>query len=934
MSIFEPQFAQAIKEFNARLGDELSIKPGDTIEIIADDREFNDGWYMGKNLNSNMAGLYPKSFTKPAQNPNNRELHRKQSNDSSLLRSRSRNRQSLSSPLNSPIPSASPQSHFNNSNQNFNGGSTRSSTSSRLSSPNINKYNNSVNSSQNNNITGLINNQRSNSGKFSSFDEEHVKQSSSGNHRSSHSSVIRTMSEIDQALEDFRPNEYEEDNLSQKSYGNQNFASKSILDWDSQDVGDYFKSLNYNTEAVQFQRHKITGNILLELELAYLKELDIGPFGTRFEIFKIIENLKNKVNNGTPILEPRQMNSRAASKRVSGTGITIKNTKQPFDKPNPVVQQQPPAANNYANEYAALAAPDVSDYKIGDGYTMDNPYLNLSTDNFSGSEPVSTQPQHEDKEEEEQQQQQEDNYSMSSNSELMPSIPVQDSKSVISNDAPSSIADQRKSIQQKPGYANNNVATSPPTSGSQVSKYNLSSAGSPVFSQAQQQSQSEERQFSPVRKAPLPPGGSSPPKSKQSTTEIYSNSSPSTPNASRNNSSKLGYIPFSAGSRIPDSPIFQPPEEEFSKLNLINEQQEELSTNSSTSSSTAAINQPISSPKYRSASANEASSKSPTAKHNFNPKRAVSSAVDSRPPLDNSVGSSESSFKVNQVRNAQTSKVVKKTKKQTSAFQEGINRVTPEMSAKTAEHSGWMSKKSSSTVGTWKQRFFTLHGTRLSYFGNLKDTKEKGLIDITAHRVLPAREDDKLVSLYAATTGQGRFCFKLVPPAPGSKKGLTFTQPKVHYFAVETREEMRNWMSALMKATIDVDETVPTVSTCSTPTVSLAKAQELLLKARENAKAREEQLKAKGFLQPGVNPNNVESSSTTPLSSPPIAGDQITSPNLEIMGMVDNNRGTLSSSESSMFGGGGAGDGNNNGMMVSPKPEEGRSTKFGRFLKS
>lgn len=76
---------------------------------------------------------------------------------------------------------------------------------------------------------------------------------------------------------------------------------------------------------------------------------------------------------------------------------------------------------------------------------------------------------------------------------------------------------------------------------------------------------------------------------------------------------------------------------------------------------------------------------------------------------------------------------------------------------KNADYSGWLSKKGSGAVSVWKTRFFTLHGTRLSYFANTTDTRERGLIDITAHRVIPAKEDDKLVSLYAASTGKGRF---------------------------------------------------------------------------------------------------------------------------------------------------------------------------------
>jgi hypothetical protein len=182
------------------------------------------------------------------------------------------------------------------------------------------------------------------------------------------------------------------------------------------------------------------------------------------------------------------------------------------------------------------------------------------------------------------------------------------------------------------------------------------------------------------------------------------------------------------------------------------------------------------------------------------------------------------------------------SKQKTSAFVEGLRSVTAQDSAKDADYSGWMTKRGGIGVGTWKSRYFTLHGTRLSYFSNINDTRERGLIDITAHRVLPAREnEDKLVTLYAASIGAGKYCFKLVPPAPGYRKGVTFTLPKLHYFAVETKEEMRAWMAALMKATIERDESVPAISSCSTPTVSLPRAQELFAEARN----REEDLRAK-----------------------------------------------------------------------------------------
>ena len=76
----------------------------------------------------------------------------------------------------------------------------------------------------------------------------------------------------------------------------------------------------------------------------------------------------------------------------------------------------------------------------------------------------------------------------------------------------------------------------------------------------------------------------------------------------------------------------------------------------------------------------------------------------------------------------------------------------------------------------------------------------------------PASDDDRLISLYAASLGKGKYCFKLVPPQPGSKKGLTFTEPRVHYFAVENKSEMKAWLSAIIKATIDIDTSVPVIS--------------------------------------------------------------------------------------------------------------------------
>ncbi|KAF2718698.1 hypothetical protein K431DRAFT_274301 [Polychaeton citri CBS 116435] len=206
-----------------------------------------------------------------------------------------------------------------------------------------------------------------------------------------------------------------------------------------------------------------------------------------------------------------------------------------------------------------------------------------------------------------------------------------------------------------------------------------------------------------------------------------------------------------------------------------------------------------------------------------------------------------------------------KTKKTTSAYTRGLEKKGPAEQTLGCDYSGWMKKKSGSMMATWKPRLFILRGRRLSYYYSDQDTEEKGLIDISFHRVLPA-QDEKFTSLHATVTGaagsgsgggamsnptsptaasvptmaqqdlrdhpapvgevdDGLFIFKLVPPRTNLAKGIYFTKPTVHYFAVNSRQEGRLWMAALMKATIDRDENGQVTTTYNQKTISLAKAR-------------------------------------------------------------------------------------------------------------
>ena len=206
-----------------------------------------------------------------------------------------------------------------------------------------------------------------------------------------------------------------------------------------------------------------------------------------------------------------------------------------------------------------------------------------------------------------------------------------------------------------------------------------------------------------------------------------------------------------------------------------------------------------------------------------------------------------------------TSGTRRKPKKETSAYIRGLEHKSPKEQMQGCDYSGWMKKRSSNIMTTWKPRLFVLRGRRLSYYYADTDTQEKGLIDISSHRVLPA-DRDIIAGIHATVTGaksspvspataqmptlasedaatiQSRslvqkadsdsmFIFKLVPPRTGLSRAVNFTKPTVHYFAVENIALGRLWMAALMKATIDRDETKPITTTYQQETISLGKAR-------------------------------------------------------------------------------------------------------------
>ncbi|EGW34498.1 uncharacterized protein SPAPADRAFT_70602 [Spathaspora passalidarum NRRL Y-27907] len=742
-----------IKQFNARLGDELSLKVGDKVEVIADDSEYNDGWYMGKNLLTNEVGLYPNSFT---------QLLVPEESEGELLRSRSRSRHVGASTATAAAAASGPPP-------------TGLGIIGANTTPTI---------AEHDDHEPIM---------VDAFDKLNINAKMNAN--TSHNNLN---SEIDKALKEIKDGHPSPDNtiLSKESItfstSTSNHDDVGILDpsqaisWSPKEVAVHFMRRGFDSDiSNKFVQHKITGDILFQLELAHLKELDINSFGTRFEVNKEIERLKGLIKK--PKLESRT-NSQS-------TSSTHKDTNSFYSPPS--------AATTLITEERA--------------------------DEFAKPKPIIEQQQNQHQE------------------QLMPSVMLSPSETTFKSHKKSksqSLDDLTKP--PTPAYTPRK-APEPPTS----------NGNSPMGSTFRFGAGSEDLRSPSGSYMTRTAASERPSSSLYDSGSAYHKRNDSvkrTTSPHKRHSSLFSFLSSDDVGKKKDDLANIPP------LNVEDKRAATPATGGTagtagtdatdkSSSSPVDIDDASLSPKRKKVLpriktkdlfSNNGNNTDSSDEPKSDP-TSLSNAMPSTSRLKSFRSSSTQNF-----RNLTTSK-----KSKTSAFQEGIREINPEEAIKTANFSGWMSKRSGNTLA-WRSRFFTLHGTRLSYFTSLKDNKEKGLIDITAHKVLPISTDsdsDKYKALIASSTLAGSYCFKVVPPAPGFKKGLTFTQPKTHYFAVNTEEEMRGWMKALMTATIDIDDSVPVVSSCSTPTVSLGKAQELLAKAREETKLKDEELRAQGYIR-------------------------------------------------------------------------------------
>ncbi|KAF8652266.1 hypothetical protein AX16_004482 [Volvariella volvacea WC 439] len=120
------------------------------------------------------------------------------------------------------------------------------------------------------------------------------------------------------------------------------------------------------------------------------------------------------------------------------------------------------------------------------------------------------------------------------------------------------------------------------------------------------------------------------------------------------------------------------------------------------------------------------------------------------------------------------------------------------------DHNGWMRKKGD-RYNSWKLRYFILKGSHLYCLrsNDKSETKIKGYIKVTGYKVTVDENIDP-----------GRYGFR-----------IDHDNDKTHYFSSDEKSIVREWMKAIMKATIGRDYSRPVISSCNIPTIPLAVAQ-------------------------------------------------------------------------------------------------------------
>lgn len=891
-----------VHDFTARSPDELSLAKGDRIELIERDDDFGDGWFLGKHLTNGNSGLFPEVYTTPSPKATLPSANKFRSSDSSATKAAQNaavtalsasSRQAGDAATSAKQPSSEPQPIPTST---MTSQPSLSSTALRSSLPNTNGTSSAIAGGRSYTIT-------SDSPVMSetlSVIDEHITDMKSprssyanGNKRDILGSAYPTQPPI---VRRSYIAGHETDDEEGQSY-----TGEEVMAWDANRVAEYLEDNGVEkTHCDVFVEQEISGEVLLAMDQnsLFLKEFDLGSVGRRLKTWHKIKALQDECRrSASPEIARSASNySLDGDEGAVETSVSSRNRSSTIGAPSlpralTTKRQSGDVAPQRSNTYQPQAPgishsahPSMSKRESVGASPLqsmitrsDNPYRpsaqgirnmnhsrrhsSIDSNSTDGATRMGhrKQPSLDQKWQPGQPVNGSSHYSYTAGYDTL--LPHRQSSAVI----PASPADldrgyfssnEAETRTRRTALTKRNSTAVSPVHYSRASSILGGSGQTPRITDAEGfdpvspivQSTHQSKAMSAVHKAfgshcsATTPSGRiksgdnhaspivtklDPSTSKPSLNTIAASPTQMEDNASEISSEKAAPSPSGFNKNI-----FASAKAKFTGKRSISEavtRDEKVSTPTKVSS-------PVRTGTASSTPSTENRSMD-IAKSDSNPRESIGSGQNLMPPPP-------------------AKRPRAKSKKLTSAYTHGLARISPQEQMITCDYSGWMKKKSGSVVASWKPRLFVLKGRRLSYYYRDDDTEEKGLIDISFHRVLSA-QSETLAGVMASVTGaggnpssptsasmptmaqqdlrdhpppqgeqdEGVFIFKLVPPKAGLAKGVSFTKPTVHYFAVNSRQEGRLWMAALMKATIDRDDNGVVTTTYNQKTISLNKAR-------------------------------------------------------------------------------------------------------------
>lgn len=581
-----------------------------------------------------------------------------------------------------------------------------------------------------------------------------------------------------------------------------------IRKWSPQDVAAFLVDRGFPNQAPNFVRHEISGAILLELDLAMLKEVDIAAFGVRFGIMREIEGLRKLAMLTKPTAHQR---TGSKDQEVRAPQRSPARSGQSGDDDLDSLDRLPGASRSSKHSSPVQFSTLPRDYYRRNSYEPSSPHSATSSRPYSFSHDKNRI------------------YTRRSSGAGHRSTQSQDSG------FGESYPDLDQTTTKPGGHARSRSTASGIDGSSSMGRVRIDSQDSGL--------------------------GHSRHTSTDTTTK-----SPGTAGHKRQNSSLA-----TLRAQPPSIPLMEAVGARW-KNELARDTSNSSNASGSKGSSTVIL------PGTRS----EAPQSKPTAKFLIAPNSTRSPVPDKpgHPSNENGVRLVKSYGQLRRRSSSTTSPPVVDGYGDADSHQHRstlLRNISAKEASAQADYSGWLKKRTergasiaglsvgpgAGMVGGWKKRWFVLQGRRLSYYhsdkvfipflvrSNLQDAKEKGVIDITAHRCVttvsasspPSTSPTEVPNSTGPTrkislTGGSKLIFKLVPPAPGASRAVTFTPQKTHIFSAENEIEFRGWVESLMKANIGLDATgafpcrftlivAPVISSSTVPLISLSRAKEM-----------------------------------------------------------------------------------------------------------